>query len=83
MALDKLGYVQFLRDYGVHFTINRMLTFDSVRLRLEREQPLTFIEFNYMLMQATDYLELFRRWTARPADGRARTSGATSSTGWS
>ena len=59
--LDQLGYVQFLRDYGVHFTINRMLTFDSVRLRLEREQPLTFIEFNYMLMQATDYLELYRR----------------------
>ena len=60
--LDQLGYVQFLRDYGVHFTLNRMLTFDSVRLRLEREQPLTFLEFNYMLMQATDYLELFRRY---------------------
>ena len=59
--LDKLGYVQFLRDYGVHFTLNRMLTFDSVRLRLEREQPLTFLEFNYMLMQAADYLELHRR----------------------
>jgi tyrosyl-tRNA synthetase len=59
--LDKLGYVQFLRDYGVHFTINRMLTFDSVKLRLEREQPLTFLEFNYMLMQATDFLELERR----------------------
>ena len=60
--LDQLGYVQFLRDYGVHFTLNRMLSFDSVRLRLEREQPLTFLEFNYMLMQATDYLELFRRY---------------------
>ena len=59
--LDKLGYVQFLRDYGVHFTLNRMLTFDSVRLRLEREQPLTFLEFNYMLMQAADFLELHRR----------------------
>ena len=59
--LDQLGYVQFLRDYGVHFTLNRMLSFDSVRLRLEREQPLTFLEFNYMLMQATDFLELFRR----------------------
>ncbi len=59
--LDKLGYVEFLRDYGVHFTINRMLTFDSVKLRLEREQPLTFLEFNYMLMQATDFLELNRR----------------------
>jgi tyrosyl-tRNA synthetase len=60
--LSKLGYIDFLRDYGVHFTINRMLTFDSVRLRLEREQPLTFIEFNYMLMQATDFLELSRRY---------------------
>jgi tyrosyl-tRNA synthetase len=60
--LDKLGYVQFLREYGVHFTINRMLTFDSVKLRLEREQPLTFLEFNYMLMQATDFLELERRY---------------------
>ena len=60
--LDQLGYLQFLRDYGVHFTLNRMLSFDSVRLRLEREQPLTFLEFNYMLMQATDFLELFRRY---------------------
>ena len=60
--LSKLGYIDFLREYGVHFTINRMLTFDSVRLRLEREQPLTFIEFNYMLMQATDFLELNRRY---------------------
>ncbi len=59
--LDRLGYVQFLREYGVHFTINRMLAFDSVKLRLEREQPLTFLEFNYMLMQAADYLELERR----------------------
>jgi tyrosyl-tRNA synthetase len=60
--LDALGYVQFLREYGVHFTINRMLTFDSVKRRLEREQPLTFLEFNYMLMQATDFLELNRRY---------------------
>ncbi|HWA63033.1 MAG TPA: tyrosine--tRNA ligase [Caulobacteraceae bacterium] len=60
--LEKLGYVEFLRDYGVHFTINRMLTFDSVKLRLEREQPLSFLEFNYMLMQATDFLELNRRY---------------------
>ncbi|HEV7158458.1 MAG TPA: tyrosine--tRNA ligase [Caulobacteraceae bacterium] len=59
--LDKLGYVEFLREYGVHFTVNRMLAFDSVRLRLEREQPLSFLEFNYMLMQATDFLELHRR----------------------
>ncbi len=59
--LDALGYVQFLREYGVHFSVNRMLAFDSVKLRLEREQPLSFLEFNYMLMQATDYLELSRR----------------------
>jgi tyrosyl-tRNA synthetase len=59
--LSRFGYLDFLRTYGPHFTINRMLSFDSVRLRLEREQPLTFLEFNYMLMQAVDYLELFRR----------------------
>ena len=63
--LDKLGYVEFLRNYGVHFTINRMLTFDSVRLRLEREQPMTFLEFNYMLMQATDFLELERKYACQ------------------
>jgi tyrosyl-tRNA synthetase len=60
--LSKLGYVEFLREYGPHFTINRMLTFESVKLRLDREQPLTFLEFNYMLMQATDFLELNRRY---------------------
>src|SRR5579875_2712448 len=60
--LDRLAYIDFLREYGPHFTINRMLTFDSVKLRLEREQPLTFLEFNYMLMQATDFLELNRRY---------------------
>jgi tyrosyl-tRNA synthetase len=59
--LSKLGYIEFLREYGPHFTINRMLSFDSVKLRLDREQPLTFLEFNYMLMQATDFLELNRR----------------------
>ena len=58
--LSKFGYVQFLREYGVHFTVNRMLAFDSVKLRLEREQPMTFLEFNYMLMQAVDFLELNR-----------------------
>ncbi len=58
--LDKLNYIEFLRDMGVHFTINRMLTFDSVKLRLEREQPMTFLEFNYMILQAYDYLELAR-----------------------
>ena len=59
--LDHLEYVPFLREFGRHFTINRMLTFDSVKLRLEREQPLTFLEFNYMIMQAYDFLELSRR----------------------
>ncbi len=59
--LDGLSYIPFLRDVGRHFTINRMLAFDSVRLRLEREQPLTFLEFNYMILQAYDFLELSRR----------------------
>jgi tyrosyl-tRNA synthetase len=59
--LEKFGYVEFLRDYGVHFSVNRMLAFDSVKLRLEREQPMSFLEFNYMLMQATDFVELNRR----------------------
>ena len=63
--LDKLNYVEFLRDYGRHFTINRMLTFDSVKLRLEREQPLTFLEFNYMLLQAYDFMELNKRFGVR------------------
>ena len=60
--LSELGYVEFLRDYGVHFTINRMLTFDSVKLRLDRESPMTFLEFNYMLMQAYDFHELYNRY---------------------
>jgi tyrosyl-tRNA synthetase len=59
--LSKFGYVEFLREFGVHFTINRMLAFDSVKARLEREQPMTFLEFNYMLMQSVDFLELERR----------------------
>jgi tyrosyl-tRNA synthetase len=63
--LSKLGYVDFLRDIGPHFTINRMLTFDSVRLRLEREQAMTFLEFNYMILQAYDFLELSRRAECR------------------
>ena len=58
--LSTYGYVEFLREYGTHFTINRMLAFDSVKLRLEREQPMTFLEFNYMLMQSVDFLELNR-----------------------
>lgn len=60
--LENLNYVEFLRSYGRHFTINRMLSFDSVRLRLEREQPLTFLEFNYMLLQAYDFMELNKRF---------------------
>ncbi|MGZ3404274.1 MAG: tyrosine--tRNA ligase [Phenylobacterium sp.] len=59
--LSKYGYVEFLREFGVHFTVNRMLAFDSVKARLEREQPMTFLEFNYMLMQSVDFLELERR----------------------
>ena len=59
--LSKYGYIQFLRDFGTQFTVNRMLAFDSVKLRLEREQPMTFLEFNYMLMQSVDFLELNRR----------------------
>jgi len=59
--LDGLQYIDFLRDVGRHFTINRMLTFDSVKLRLDREQPMTFLEFNYMILQAYDFLELSRR----------------------
>jgi len=60
--LASLNYLDFLRDYGVHFTINRMLTFDSVKLRLERENPMTFLEFNYMLLQAYDFLELSKQY---------------------
>lgn len=59
--LEDLNYISFLRDYGRHFSVNRMLGFDSVKLRLEREQPLTFLEFNYMVLQAYDFLELARR----------------------
>ena len=63
--LDKLQYIPFLRDVGRHFTINRMITMDSVKLRLDREQPLTFLEFNYMIMQSYDFVELFRRYNCR------------------
>ncbi|MGR3716380.1 MAG: tyrosine--tRNA ligase [Thermohalobaculum sp.] len=63
--LDDLEYIPFLRDYGRHFSINRMLSFDSVKLRLDREQPLSFLEFNYMLLQAYDFLELHRRTGCR------------------
>jgi tyrosyl-tRNA synthetase len=67
--LDTLEYIPFLRDVGKHFTINRMLTFDSVKLRLDREQPLTFLEFNYMILQAYDFLELSRRVGCRAQFG--------------
>ncbi len=60
--LDGLQYIPFLRDVGRHFTINRMLTMDSVRLRLDREQPLTFLEFNYMILQGYDFVELNKRY---------------------
>jgi len=63
--LDTLEYIPFLRDIGRHFSINRMLTFDSVKLRLDREQPLSFLEFNYMILQAYDFLELSRRFQCR------------------
>lgn len=59
--LDRLEYIPFLREYGRHFSVNRMLSFESVKLRLEREQPLSFLEFNYMILQAYDFLELARR----------------------
>ncbi len=60
--LDDLAYIRFLRDYGPHFSVNRMLGMDSVKLRLEREQPLSFLEFNYAILQAYDFLELRRRY---------------------
>ena len=59
--LSGLEYIKFLREYGRHFSVNRMLSFDSVKLRLDREQPLSFLEFNYMILQAYDFLELQRR----------------------
>ncbi|MEA3067366.1 MAG: tyrosyl-tRNA synthetase [Sphingomonadales bacterium] len=67
--LDTLEYIPFLREVGKHFTINRMLTFESVRLRLDREQPMTFLEFNYMILQAYDFLELSRRVGCRAQFG--------------
>ncbi|MDE2182442.1 MAG: tyrosine--tRNA ligase [Alphaproteobacteria bacterium] len=63
--LDKLEYIPFLRDIGRHFTINKMLTMDSVKLRLDRDQSLSFLEFNYMILQAYDFLELYRRYGCR------------------
>ena len=63
--LDKLEYIPFLREVGRHFSVNRMLTMDSVKLRLEREQPLSFLEFNYSIMQAYDFVELYKRYGCR------------------
>ena len=60
--LDDLKYTAFLRDIGVHFSINRMIKFDSVQSRLDRESPLSFTEFNYILLQSYDFLELYRRY---------------------
>ena len=60
--LTKLNYIQFLRDVGSHFTINKMLTFDSVKLRLEREQSLSYMEFNYMILQAYDFYQLYKNY---------------------
>ena len=73
--LDSSRYIPFLRDVGRHFSVNRMLSFDSVKLRLEREQPLSFLEFNYMVLQAYDFLELARRHDCARADGRLRSMG--------
>jgi tyrosyl-tRNA synthetase len=63
--LDRLEYIPFLREVGKHFSVNRMLTMDSVKLRLDREQPLSFLEFNYSLMQAYDFVELYKRYGCR------------------
>ncbi len=63
--LDRLDYIPFLRDVGRYFSVNRMLTMESVKLRLEREQPLSFLEFNYSIMQAYDFVELYKRYGCR------------------
>lgn len=63
--LDKLEYIPFLRDIGRHFSVNRMLTMESVKIRLDREQPLSFLEFNYMVCQAYDFVELYKRYGCR------------------
>jgi len=63
--LDRLDYIPFLREVGRHFSVNRMLTMDSVKLRLDREQPLSFLEFNYSIMQAYDFVELYKRYGCR------------------
>jgi tyrosyl-tRNA synthetase len=67
--LDRLEYISFLRDIGRHFSVNRMLTMDSVKLRLERDAPLSFLEFNYMILQAYDFVELYKRYGCRVQAG--------------
>ena len=61
IGLENLNYIDFLRNVGSHFTINKMLTFDSVKFRLEREQSLSYMEFNYMILQAYDFYQLFKK----------------------
>ena len=61
--LEKLKYIPFLRDFGRHFSVNRMLTFDSIKTRLDREQPLSFLEFNYMILQSYDFLQLAKKYS--------------------
>ena len=79
--LDSLQYIPFLRRIGRHFSVNRMLGFESVKLRLDREQPLSFIEFNYMVLQAYDFLELRRRYGCQ-LKWAARINGEISSWAW-
>ena len=73
--LNTLNYIDFLRDVGRHFSVNRMLSFDSVKLRLDRQQELSFLEFNYMILQAYDFVELLQAHRLRAADGRLRPVG--------
>src|SRR3546814_9024810 len=70
--LDKLEYIPFLRDIGQHFSVNRMLSFDSVKLRLDREQSLSFLEFNYMILQAYELSDMSRRALRRSTTGQNR-----------
>ncbi len=78
--LDELDYIPFLREVGRHFSVNRMLTMESVKIRLDREQPLSFLEFNYMVCQAYDFVELYKRYAAA-CNPAAVTSGAMSCPG--
>ena len=73
--LAKLNYIEFLREVGSHLSVNRMLAMDSVKLRLAREQELSFLEFNYMCLQAYDFVELHRRYGCIAADGRLGSMG--------